>query len=131
MAEQEWGWFYARSDDAERFHAANSREDAVARGAEYYCGEPFHICEARRVTLRDDFFRADRVCEEFEEFNEEAWGEDGPDGTITPEAERELEAALAAAFAAWREKHKPYTPWSLTDFQHGETITPAVEPIST
>jgi hypothetical protein len=120
--ETEWGWFYAESDDAEVYYAADSRQDAIDKGVDAFDERPFFICEARRTALRDDFFDPDRVLEEFEEANEEAWGEDGPNGKATPEMKKELKEALAKTFAAWRKKHAPYQAWCLTDYRNEERI---------
>ncbi len=60
----------------------------------------------------------------FEDHNENAWGEDGPDGKVLVEAARELEEVLNAAFAAWRVKHRPWIAYNLTEFRNAETITP-------
>ncbi len=122
-ADEVWGWFYSRAED-EPYRMASSRDDAIEQGADEFDGEPFHIIEATKAKLSDQIFDACRVMEEFEERNEEAWGEDGPDATVDLDARTELEHVLNAAFAAWRAKHNPWTAWALGRTRNGEWITP-------
>lgn len=122
---REWAWFYAEAEDADGYHSARDRDDAIAKGIKMFGGQSFWICEGRRALLHDDnLFDADGVLEAFEERNEEAWGEDGPDATVTREMKRELEVMLESAFSAWRAKHKPYSAWALDETRHAETINP-------
>ncbi len=60
--------------------------------------------------------------ETFEEHNDEAWGEDGPNGDATAPQKAELEAAMAATIEAWNLRHQVYRAWVL-DIQHWEAIT--------
>jgi hypothetical protein len=122
MEQQEWSWFYAMAEDAESFHSAASREDAIKLGMSEY-DEQFFVCEARRAPLKDDIFSADYVLELFEERNEESWGEDGADCKASSEQVDELISNLDNTFAAWRAKYRPYTAYCLTDFRNCETIT--------
>lgn len=121
---EQWVWFYAISEDAEGWYHAASREGAIAKGRELFNGDAFVILEGRRATLRDDIFDADHVIDQFEEKNEECWGEDGPTGETNADIKAELEAVLTAAFAAWRSKHNPWTSWACDKTRNVEHIAP-------
>lgn len=118
----QWWW----SEDEERCHGPfDSREDALAGahdGADDEATE-VEIFTASRRPLRDDIFRADEEFERFEEHNEECWGEDGPNMRDVPVAAvRELEVALMAAFARWRERYAPWSSWTIENFANRETV---------
>lgn len=120
-------WWWAQSDDAERYFGPFASRDQAIAAAQAEAHEDhataFYICTARPRQLHDDIFNADEVLEQFEDHNEEAWGEDGPDMATLPDgAEAELVAALNAAFKAWREKHQPWRAYNLEDFGNGETV---------
>lgn len=122
----QWWW----SENEESYFPAGSREEAIAEAVASIeePGSTFQICRARRGVLRNNFFSAERLLEEFEDHNDELWGPDGPDAKVPPAAGAELERMLSEAFAAWHAKHRPYRAWSLVDMQdEEELVTPGAE----
>lgn len=120
-------WWWGYGEEPERYYGPfPTRDEAIRDAAENTPrerDETVTICTAERARLTDDIFRADDVIEQFEEWNEEKWGEYGPaPAAICPEARRELEEALSAAFAAWRAKHDPWRAWHLEGFANVEII---------
>lgn len=83
----------------------DSREAVIDEAVSNVDRGSFTIVEADKAVVSFDFFDADSVYDSYADRNEDCWGEDGPDVSITPEANRELELALAATFETWARKH--------------------------
>ena len=108
MGDGNFKWYYAVGTlEPETYTGAcASREEAIAQArAEDGDAYGFVIVEADKSVPHCDVFDADHVLEQFEESNEERWGEDGPDLGDTPAQHRDLEKMLADAFEAWFTKH--------------------------
>jgi hypothetical protein len=123
--ETEWTWWWGEGRGPERYHPANSREDAIALAAEgAECSGIYQvtICEGKPWDLSDSFFDVGRVLEDWHEHNQEAQDEDG-ELRMSPTADQsqELENALNATFAEWRARHKLGRSWAL-DTRNEEVI---------
>lgn len=120
-------WWYGHGKEPEIFYGpCDTRDEAVAQGeAENEHG--FTICEADKATARPHFFDADWVMEQYGEANEECWGEDGPEFTVSKEQERELELMLGDAFKEWLDKIGKAAPrvWAFGEIRNTEYFAPA------
>jgi hypothetical protein len=119
----EWKWYWAEGTEPEVMHLADSREDAIAAALDGCHLPQATICEGTPMQLRVNFLAAARVLDMFIEHNEDLQSEDGElfDMTTTPAQDAELEAALEAAFVAWRSKHRIGRSWAL-DTRNDEVI---------
>lgn len=114
-------WWYADSQDAERWHTGGAtKEDAIAtaRAETFTDGEPFTVAEADQQPWRFDCF--DQLDYEFDGANEELGDGDGDPpsidagiatmrGGVRDEVRKHLEAALEA----WVREHGKPTAWAL------------------
>lgn len=120
-------WWYGEGREPEIFMGCcDTRDEAIAQGrAESEFG--FTICEADKAVPRPHFFDADWVMEQYGEANEECWGEDGPEFTVSKEQERELEQMLGDAFKAWLDKIGKGAPsaWAFGTTRNTEYFAPA------
>ena len=109
MIDDGYTWWWGEGSTPECYHPANSREEAIYLAAESADDTGVYrvtICEGKPWDLRDNFFYAERVLDDWHDFNSDAADEDGElQMEPTNEQRRELEDALNAAFAAWRAKH--------------------------
>lgn len=129
MGDGAFFWWMAIGKEPESYSGPfDSRDQAIAQalsedGKE--CG--YTIVEADRSKASDDIFDADWILESYEEKNEECWGEDGADIMASGHQRRDLEQMLAAALAAWFEKHgnRP-RPWAFGTTRNEEYIPPEV-----
>lgn len=99
-----------------------SREEAFQVGRSKFKGGTFTIVEADKSVPRFDVFDASRVLEDYEDQNEECWGEDGAEVKATADQERELEGALASVFQNWMEKHQLVKTWTFGTMRNKETF---------
>lgn len=119
-------WWWGHGQYAEIFYGPFKTRDEAAADAVRQGAADITVCQADKMALHDGIFDAEQVFEQFEERNEEAWGEGGPEPhAITPDAERELIAALNAAFAAWRAKHQPWTAYCFGETANVEYVADA------
>lgn len=128
-------WWWAESNDAELYNGPfAAKEDAIASAhAEEEAGEDHSarvLFFGGNRPLGYDCFDAEQVLENFEEYNEECFGEDGPLPGATPEQERELEVALGFALRTWNDRHKAIRPWVVSP-GHEEPLPPAPAPTDT
>lgn len=118
-----WRWYWGLGTECEAYHLAASRDDAYELGmGECAPGDVFTIVEATKLVPSFKVFDADRVFEEFEEHNEECWGEDGAEIAATEEQKRDLEERLASVLRAWAPRDF-FRAWSLGEFRNEEEIT--------
>ena len=124
--DEEWTWYWGEGSEPEAYSPANSREDAVAkatRAAHERDLTEMTVCEGKPWKLRDDFFNADMVLEQWNDWNEDCQDEQGElSMEPTPDQEADLVLALNAAFAAWRAKHKLGRAYPL-DTRNSEVIS--------
>jgi hypothetical protein len=108
MGDGKFHWYYAvGTTEPEHYYGkCDTREQAIAQAraddGDLY---GFVIIEADRSVPTCKVFDADNILEQFQEYNEECWGEDGMELGETPEQRRDLEEMLAAAMDAWFVKH--------------------------
>lgn len=122
MTDQFFWWY---SDNEESFQGpCTSREEAIGTGFHEYSGEgTLYIVEATQATPGTNIFDFDRVLEEFEERNEECWGEDGePLSGIEFKDKRSLETQLGAVLRNYLSKNNALRSWSFGKTRNAETI---------
>jgi hypothetical protein len=128
----EYTWWFGAGGDPEVYTEACSKEEAIERalaeGRENDWDE-MTIVEARPMPLSNAIFDADDVLDRLAEKNEDAVDEDGDlrDMNATIEQKSELERALVAVLAAWRDRHKIGRAYQL-DIRAEETIQVAAPP---
>jgi hypothetical protein len=118
----EFKWYYGCGKQPEVYYAGgDTREQTLAQAWSEYPEGGFSIIEGDKATPSFDCFRGDRVLEDYEEHNEECWGEDGAEIDATAGQCRELEVALAATLQAWMDKHqKRGKLWSFGETRNEE-----------
>lgn len=100
--DNKFGWYWGYGEEPEMMYGPEETRDAILQVARSESdGAGFTICEADKSVLSFDIFDAGQIMDQYEEHNEECWGEDGSDVALTRAAEQSLEAALAATFEAW------------------------------
>jgi hypothetical protein len=126
--ENEYRWWWGYGKEPEAYEADfPTREAVIAALPQDRPGHRFTVCEARRMPLCDGFFDAEWLLEQWHEHNTEAQDEDGDlQMEPTPTQRMELERDLAAAFAAWRIRHRLGRAWNL-ELRHSEIVTPCPE----
>lgn len=124
-------WYWATSEDAERWHGtADSREEAIREGRGEFPYEDFWICECDKSVMGVSFnseLVAEQIMDDLMENNEECFDEDS-DGEAwpDPEAERALAVALEAAVSDWLTRF-PAKTWTFGETRHVEKIkAPAI-----
>lgn len=124
-----FGWYWGHGREPDGMYGPEETRDAILQVARLECdGDGFTICEADKSVPAFDIFDAATVMEQYEEHNIECWGEDGPDIALTPAAERELEAALAATFEAWAKANAATgTAWTFGTQRHTEYFPAAAK----
>lgn len=119
-------WWWGEGDEPEVYHGPHSSREAALADAEgnAEAGSTVTLCTAQHVPLQDDIFTADEIMEKFEDYNEQCWGEDGPNASLTlpPGAVKELESMINGAWKQWREKYEAYKPYNLEKFENIEVI---------
>lgn len=121
-----FAWYFGIGKHPDVYYAGgDTREQTIAQAWGDYPEGGFSIVEADRAVPSFDCFRGDRVLEDYEEHNEECWGEDGADIDASAGECRELEVALAATLQAWMDKHdKRGKLWSFGDTRNEEYFPP-------
>lgn len=122
MTEQ-FDWWYSNNEESYQ-GPCGSREEAISTGFHEYGGEGWlYIVEATQAVPGTDIFDFDRVLEDFEERNEECWGEDGqPISGIEFKDKRQLENMLGATLRNYLEKNNALRSWSFGQTRNAETI---------
>ena len=117
-------WWYTQGE--ENLHGcADTRDEAIAKGSSYFCGEPFLICEGAHFNNVVPVFDIDRIAENFDDANADYSGEDeGPSAAWSDEACRELEDALTAVMDAWLDKHGYRKAWAIDCGPYERITTP-------
>lgn len=125
MGDKNFKWWCGGGKEPEvYFGPFDSRDDAMGKARAEYPDGHFTICEADKAVLSFDMFAADRLLEDFEEHNNECWGEDGMDVCLKPTEERALEKHMADAFRSWLEASSEMpVAWAI-----GETRTEEYHP---
>lgn len=120
-------WWAVGTSEPEIYHGpCDTREEAIdtARG-DYGAELGFVIVEADRSVPTCNIFDSDRVLEDYEEHNEECWGEDGADLGPSGEQQRDLENMLRDTLDAWFKKHSiSQRGWAFSDQRNQETFEP-------
>lgn len=107
MSDRNFKWYWGYGEQPEDFYGPEDSRDDILQVARNECdGQAFSIVEADKELPGTGIFDAGNVLQEYEDQNEECWGEDGPDIHPTREQELELEASLTAVLTAWMDKHK-------------------------
>lgn len=121
----EWKWYC--SNNEEFYHGEfATREEAIAVGFEHYGAEgTLFIIEARHSEPQTDVFDFDRILKDYEERNEEHWGEDGEplsDIKWVPAQTRALEQELGEVLRRFLAKHDALRSWAFTETRNREEI---------
>jgi hypothetical protein len=121
-----WQWWYSQSEESYQ-GPESSRDAAIEAGRNEFDGEAFMIVEAAIKEPNLEFFDADRVIEQCDEYNEECHNPDGDASlfpeTIAPVQKKDLERRLHEALAAWIEENNiRIHSWSFDKTRNEETI---------
>ncbi|CAN7301035.1 hypothetical protein LJR231_001532 [Phyllobacterium sp. LjRoot231] len=101
-------WYWAHGAEPESYSVVDvsTREAAIAAArADDAHVHGFTIIEANKKVPTTNIFDADNVLEQYEEHNEESWGEDGSMIHAESAQKAELEKMLADALWVWMGKH--------------------------
>lgn len=118
------GWYYAASPDAEYWHCADSREQAIHDGASYAeIGGTYAICEAFPQGPYRTLFDADDLAEHIENSNEDRCFEDGfiEESGLTNAKLQPLVDKINALWTEFIDQHKPTS--NALDIKRTEIIT--------
>ncbi len=124
---EEWGWYAGRHEEEMTAGPEATREAIIQVGRGDFCGESFHIIEARKrpIEVADHANIADLVDRMSETIDDDHADPDG-DGAIfdpTPAELHSLEGMLKAEIRRWQELHGILvTPWAFTEMRHEEFI---------
>lgn len=106
-------WYWGYGSEPESYYGEEDSREAILQVAyDESDGRAFTIIEADKSIPTFNIFDADRVIEDYEERNEECWGEDGFDGGLPSKLKRELEVRLSNTFKRWMEKHGLTKTWA-------------------
>ena len=131
MSDGKFLWYWGYGEEPEACYGGENTREAILQVARLEAdGEGFTIVEADKSVAGFDCFDADNVLEQYEDRNEECWGEDGPDfPPINGDVKRELETALAATLKAWMDKHDCHgRAWRFGTERYREYFPPEEEP---
>ena len=126
MGDKNFKWWTGPGKESESYYGPfDTREDAIAKAQAEWPDGGYTILEADKAVLSFDMFAADRLLEDFEEHNLECWSEDGPDISLKPDQERDLEKHMAEAFRAWLDKSGEMpVAWSIGETRVEEYFAP-------
>lgn len=98
-------WYWGHGEEPECMWGAEATRDAILQVARDEAGGSFTIQLADKALPSTACFDADTILEQYEDFNEGVWGEDGSEIDASAEQKRELEAKLADCLDRWMRKH--------------------------
>ena len=129
MTDGRFHWYWGYGVEPEVMYGQEDTRDAILQVARLESdGAAFTIVEADKQVPDCNIFDAGRVLEDYDDHNEECWGEDGSEITPTREQELELESALGAVLKNWMDKHALHGKAWAFGVQRNREYFPAQEP---
>jgi hypothetical protein len=129
----EFKWYWADSEDAERWHGAEDSREAAIQAARGELGndESFWICEADKSVMTANFNAehiAERIMDDLIEGNEECWTDDFEMDKVWPDEKPEAELAngLRDLVESWLERF-PGKTWCFGDTRYVEKIKALID----